>query len=204
MLRRLLRWLGLGSRHSVDVYSPRERLIYHYFDGTKMIRADPLVLWRRVSDVGPELSNDIQVAESISKNAKKAQQEVIQKLCKIFGVKELDQEGGLTETDITRLFYHFMNYMDVLKKKVKPTSMSAPATSVSSESTPAVEPPIQNMSGSGSTVPVSDSVPPQQSPSELESHLVILPPETSTSSPSVTEPDKPSISKDSTAPEGGN
>lgn len=161
---RLLRWL-FGKRKTYDIYHPRERMIYHYFDGQKVVHADPLQLERKLMDVGPELSIDMKVAKSISKDAAKAHTEMVKKCREIFNVKSVE-EGGLTELETVLLLEHYLAYTDEVKKNwsrivTPPTATSAPyACSLD------VAPPTPNSSGSGSTGGENITVAQQSSPME--------------------------------------
>ena len=116
---------GWFRRKDTDSFwSPRQRQIYSYWDGQKKVRADPLVLWKRIAAVGPTLSIDIKVGTSNSKDAAKAQDAAVEKIRAIFQVKPL-VEGGLTENEACDLLEHFLAYCDQLKKNLKPSAISA-------------------------------------------------------------------------------
>lgn len=105
----------LFQKEDVDYYKPKERLLYKYFDGQKKVLADPMVLYRRMVEKGTELSLDMQVADSMSKDRFKARIAVIKKINDIFSIKG-QNEGGLTEAESEGLLTHFINWCDDLKK----------------------------------------------------------------------------------------
>ena len=167
-LKRIWEWLsGLFARRggSHDFYRPGQRLIYRYWDGEKVITADPMVLYRRVSDVGPELSVDIRVTNSISKGAGKAYTNVLKKVREIFSVKSLE-EGGLSETETLELLDHFLGYCDGVKKNSRSTLTTATETSAPSAPSSAESPPTTNTSASGSTGGEPFTAGPALTPSE--------------------------------------
>lgn len=132
-------WLqGLFARGRVDLYRPRQRLIFHYWNGQREVHADPLVLYRRMMDVGPELDVDLSLAQSTLAGYKTqvdGHLEALAKIRTIFEVQPL-AEGGLTETESFDLLYTFMAYTYSLKK-----NGSTPATSsTSSAPTPSSVP----------------------------------------------------------------
>ncbi len=188
-------WLkGWFSKESTtdDSYSPGQRRIYRYFNGDKEISADPMVLYKRVMDVGPSLSADIKVSASISRGARGAHASMVKTLREIFSVKSLE-EGGLTEQEVCDLFDHFMTYCDDLKKNSSQPATSPEATSPSgpSPSTEEKSPPTAGTSDSGSTEKGSCTGPPTPSPSERESPTTNIIPPTNTSPASPTEREKP-------------
>lgn len=149
----MLGWLKrlFGSTPtSPDLYHPGERMIFSYFDGGKVVRADPMVLERKLMAVGPELNIDIKVSRSISKDAPESHKRMLEKLRDIFGVKSLE-EGGLTEVETVSLFEHYLWYTDTLKKNSSLTVTSPTGTSAPSGPSSDGSPPTSSSSASGST-----------------------------------------------------
>lgn len=161
---RLLRWL-FGKRKTYDIYHPKERLIYSYFDGQKVIHADPLQLERKLMNVGPELSIDIKVARSISHDAVTAHVNMIEQCRSIFNVKPIE-EGGLTELETVLLLEHYLAYTDEVKKNLNRTATLATGTWAPSGPSLRESPPIPNSSASGSTGEGNTTVAPPLSPME--------------------------------------
>jgi hypothetical protein len=116
----LLRKVGVLPTPGVDLYRPKERKLYGYWNGYKTIWEDPMVLYKRLIEVGPELSVDIKVANTTMKGNIEASQAVVDKIRVIFDVKPYDKEkphqSGLTEIQLTDLLGHFMMYCDHVKK----------------------------------------------------------------------------------------
>lgn len=115
MIWRLLKKLLPARRRT---YSEEERCIYAYWDGQRLLRVDPKALWKQLMSIWPELSVDLLVARSPSKDAAKASATADAKLQKLFSVKPLD-EGGLTETELRSLLDHFWDYCDATRDSVK-------------------------------------------------------------------------------------
>ena len=138
-----------------DVYRPEERYIYHYWDGSRMVAADPLELYKRVSGIGTELSIDMKVAQSESKASKDAHASMLDKIRAIFDiappVSPIDCTGTLSQIELVDLFDHFMLFAEGVKKNSRksPTSFTAilPPSKPSSNASQA----ISSSSGSGST-----------------------------------------------------
>ena len=146
-----------------DLYQPEERLIFTYFDGsTTLMKADPMVLYRRVMDIAPSLSVDISVARSQHKDADKAYLSMLDHIRKVFGVKKFE-EGGLTEPETVALFDKFNAYCEEVQKKTKNLATSPTATSPTSQPFIPGGPTISPTSASGSTVNAPSSAVPQQS-----------------------------------------
>jgi hypothetical protein len=118
-----------------DVYLPNERLIYQYFDGTKMVVGDPHELYRKVGSKGAELSSNMMAARvPQSKFAEKAHKQLVEDIRNIFGIKTL-AEGGLSELETTELLDHFLMFCDIIKKN------SNPSTTDQEETSPSTVPP---------------------------------------------------------------
>lgn len=162
MIGRFFSWLRslLPARTRGDVYRPRERLIYSYWDGAKVVRADPMVLYQRVMERGPELSIDIKVATSPSKGAAAAQSGAVDKIRTAFGLKPFDGENGLTELEVFALLDHFLEFAEGLKKNSSPTVTSAAGTSATTPPSSAAAPPTPSTSASGSTAAGPPTGPP--------------------------------------------
>lgn len=154
-------WLrGLFRREDAfDLYRPKDRLIYSYFDGQRVVKADPMVLHKRLMEVGPDLSVEMKVAASESKDAATYHGKLIERIRKIFDVKTLT-EGGLGEVETTELLDHFLTYCGRIKKKDSPPPTSPGATSPPSASSPVANPATPSSSPSGSTANASPNVSP--------------------------------------------
>lgn len=172
MLRRFFSWLFslFSSRSQTDIYKPGERLIYRYSNGQKTITADPLTLYKRVMDVGPYLSIDMKVAQSISKDAGKAHNEMILRVRGIFNVEPLEK-GGLTELETLQLLDHFLEYCERIKKNSRQFVTSSTSSAVSPITSEKASLPMSNSSDSGSTANAPSTDVPLSSLMEQESRL---------------------------------
>lgn len=149
------------KKEQLDVFLPSVRKIYNYFDGERLVRADPLVLYKRFLEIGTELSIDIKVSNSISKDASKAQIKALEKIRKIFDVKSLE-DGGLSQVESFDLLDHFLNYCNNVKKNYPRTSTLPPNLDQTSSSRNDL--PINNSSVSGSVENVGSTSKPELLP----------------------------------------
>ena len=160
-------WLkNLFTRKSGD-FTPRDRLIFEYFDGVKTVKADPMLIYRRIVAKGANLTIPLKVAFSASKDAPKAYDEVIQHVREIFSLKApdgLDVSDTLAESEVVRLFDRFWSWVDDIKKNTSPIPTSVGGTSAPSGPTSEGPSPILNTSVSGSTASGPNTEPPTQSP----------------------------------------
>ncbi len=159
-------WFVKGPEGGFEVYHPGERAIYSYFDGAKMVRADPVVLYKELMAVRGDLWQDSKVAHSTlvkAEDAKRAHDSLIGTIRGIFKVKPLE-EGGLTESEAYSLMDHFLSYTDRVKKNSNPSPTPSTPTGDSS-STSAEGPTTPPSSDSGSTENGSSSAAPGPSPS---------------------------------------
>jgi len=148
-----------------DLYHPKERLLYTYWDGTKEVKADPMTLHRKMSALGPALSIDIKVSTSQLKDAEVAQGKVIAQIREIFSLKPLE-EGGLTEIETLELLDHFMVYCHNIKKKLNPfQTNSVPSPSLPTVPSTDTPPATANTLDSGSASGEASIKEPMSSPS---------------------------------------
>jgi len=150
----------------LDFYKPRQRYIYRYKDGDRVVIADPIALFKAVMEVGPTLEIDLRVAGSISKDASKGHTTAVAKLRQVFNLRSF-AEGGATDVEVVELFNHFMVYAESLKKNSPTSATSATATSPTSVPSSAASPATPNSSVSGSIANGHSTVPPVPSPTEL-------------------------------------
>ena len=173
-----------------DTFHVARRLIYRYSDGTKLVQADPIILYRKLMSVYNDIDANNTLARSQSKNAAKGQEAVVKYIRQVFDVKPFE-EGGLTETETTALLDHFLIYCDEVKKNsgIGPNSATTtPAdtssSTPSSDSASSAEPsPPTKSSPSGSSESGDSTGTPTSSPSGPESPSEISPPESNSSAP---------------------
>lgn len=146
-----------------NLYKPKERLIYTYWDGFKDVACDPYVLYKKLMAKGTDLSIDIKVANSQSKDAAAAHNSMIAKLRIIFDLKSYE-EGGLTELETIGLMDHFLLFARRVKKNTSHFPTSQTATSDSSPSSTEGNRPTTNGSDSGSTANEPSTAEPPPSP----------------------------------------
>lgn len=174
MFSRIKKWFSRSpspapeGEYSFSLYKPYERQIYVYFDGERLVKSDPMVLHKRVMDVGPELSVDMKVAYSEMKGSKDAHDKMVQKIRGIFSIKRYE-DGGLTERECIELLDHFLYYEDVQKKTWNPPPTPPTATPPSSPPSSEGGPPTPSSTDSGSTGEGSSTSEPPPSPSGPES-----------------------------------
>ena len=170
------------SEQRFDIYAPRERLIYSYFDGEKQVLADPLELYQKVMDVWPGLRVDLKLAESAlikEKESNEAYEKVVAKVREIFNIKNF-KDGGLTKAECCHLLDHFFAFFIQLKKNSPPLQTSLESSEDSSPSSEEDDPPTDNSSDSGSTDEGPFTGGPVSSPSGPVSPSTVSSPETNT------------------------
>lgn len=158
------------SEDEYNVYNPKERLIYKYWNGKEMIKADPMTLYKKIMDVGPTIAIHHQVSKSQSKDAKAAHDSLIEEVRKIFGVYSLEDvpDTGLGQVESLGLMNHFLDFVSNLKKNSR---ISQIQSSPSEDSIPTLEENdqlISNTSDSGSTGAEPSTESPPQYPLERE------------------------------------
>lgn len=178
MWKRFTNWLRsfTPSEERYDIYHPRERLIFHYYNGHRMVTADPLVLYKKIMDVAPDLSIDMQVSKSISKDAGAAHVKLVKRIREIFNLNPLvngfeipqGENATLTDTECQRLLDQFLVFVGWVKKNSRNTETTVMGTSPSTVKPTEGEENlvISNIAGSGSTDAAPSSVEPIPSPKE--------------------------------------
>lgn len=174
---RILGWLRnlfrrRRSLDRLDLYSPAERLIYRYFDGQKVRRADPMVLYKNYAEVRTDLLVDLRGYYSSLMPEDKSNAchtGAVAKIRKIFDVPALGDEGGLTDGEVLDLLNHFTDYIDSVKKNSRSIPTTATATSAATPSCSEAGPPTSSTLDSGSTASASSTAAPAPSPAESPS-----------------------------------
>lgn len=160
-------WLKnlFAEKDRIDVYRPRERLVYSFFTGEKTIKVDPLVYYKKIMEIGPELSIDMKVANSQSKDAKKAHDSYVAKIREVFGIKAFSN-GGLSDIECAELLDHFLTFCDTLKKNTKPSPTPSKPMEDSKSTSPSV-PNTESILDSGSIVKEPSIAKPEPRPMVL-------------------------------------
>lgn len=184
-----------------NLFTPTERNIYRYgvgWDarGRVVFRdADPMALWKRLMDKGPEVAINIKVAESPSRDARKCHTALVEQIREIFQLPKAG-EGGvavpLDEINCTGLLDSFLIYTGGVKKNIQTSATSSGATPSDTPDTSGESSPTKSTSGSGSTDSDSSTATPPPSPSASASPSGSSTPGSNTSDPSPTGTAKPS------------
>lgn len=171
MFRKLWHRLTGKREDRHDLYAPAEKTIYSYFNGERLVEADPIVLYKRYMDVSTDLDTFLRVARSASKDAAKMHGKACEKIRQIFNVKpppeedEADCTGTLDQTALLGLLGHFHRYCGGVKKNMNPPATTSTATSQPTPASSDDGPPTSPSSGSGSTDDACSTEPPTPPPS---------------------------------------
>lgn len=170
MLKRLFRWLLSGfqsnSDETLDVYMPRRRILYRYSDGAKETIIDPMILYKKLSDISETLFALIKDSLADTSTAGESHEKAVALLRDVFQVKTY-AAGGLTDMETFDLFSHFRNFCRQLQDRsgvtptatmqeaAKPASAPAPPSAFVSTN-PTTE---QNASSDDSEKPTAQELP---------------------------------------------
>lgn len=149
----MFQWLFsfFGKSYKFDTYHPKKRCIYTYWNGHKLIKADPLPIYKKIVSQGQLLSIDIKISNSISKEAPNRHTEMVKRIRGIFELDSFEQ-GGLSELETVQLLDHFMAFCTKLKKNSNPSVTSSTLTE-EFNSFSEKDQPTQNSSECGSIEP---------------------------------------------------
>lgn len=116
----------------LGLFDPSQRLVYRYRTTTlrpdvppEYVTADPMELWKRLMDVGPELNRNIKVSQSELKVAHAHHLLLVSQVRELFRVPEF-ADGGLTQLECVMLLNHFLAYVGVEKKNTPTSPTSSP------------------------------------------------------------------------------
>jgi hypothetical protein len=128
MLRILRKLFG---RKDAFGYTAGDRAIFHYHDGRKWRRGDPLAIQRAlVDDAAFNLAIDPGVATVPSVEGVRAAGRTASAVRRAFGVPAFDA-GGLTDAECLDLFGMFGEFVRVLTEAVRPLPSSPTLTEAS-------------------------------------------------------------------------
>jgi len=104
------------------MYTPEERQIFRYHNGTKVVCADPMVLYRRfLKSVGGEQTlGDLEkhIHSGNDQLAEEATGRLLVAIQGAFNLQPLDEEGqGTTESEQLKAYFDFLQYLAESKKK---------------------------------------------------------------------------------------
>lgn len=161
-----------------EAWRPAERAVYEYFNGKKMVRDDPLEIYRRLMNVWPILQSNLNAASTVSKFADRAWDEALSQLRGVFRVQPV-VDGGLTSSELQDLADHFVVWCDRVKKNLRPLRTSFPPVPASTPvSSGDVGSATSSSADSGSTAAEPSTGIPPPSPGESPSPSVESIPET--------------------------
>lgn len=129
----------------------RARLLFPYFDGTKLRRIDPMRAWREIQ--ADKVFNIQTMCDLVDKQEEPETTYCLDCLCRVFGVTRFDDAtgGGLTDGQLLNLLVDFEDYLDRLQKKTRPGQTLPSPTEAQPLPLPAVLPEATKpLSGSGS------------------------------------------------------
>ena len=132
----------------------RARLLFQFFDGSKLRRVDPMRVWREIC--ADKEFNLQTMCELVDKQEEPETTYCLNCLCRVFAVERYDDATGtgLTDGQLLNLLVDFEDYLDRLQKKTRPGQiLPSPTGSVQSPVSPAAPPdPTKPSSASGSTL----------------------------------------------------
>jgi hypothetical protein len=109
-----------ADEEQYDLFRPKQRLIYRYFDGSKEVMVDPMILYKKVMEHGPVLSIDMKLSVSQHSDNRLGHTNLVKRIREIFAVKPLE-EGGLSELETVQLLDHFLGFTERIKKNSSPS-----------------------------------------------------------------------------------
>ena len=95
----------------------QQRLLFRYWDGKTVRAIDPFRVYREVrADKSVDLET---IGPSVDKWEEPATTQMIDLICRVFGVTRFDDKTGegLTDPELLNLFADLNDYLDYVKKK---------------------------------------------------------------------------------------
>ena len=134
---RLFRWLIswfrktqplelLENGERLDVYRPSKRLVFSYFDGTNMVRADPMTLYRKLVLQGVDIKTNLKAFHEAQTetDALTAHAGLVSQVNQAFNLKPYE-EGGLTSVETLACWDKFLHFVGFTNQSA-PTSLAQP------------------------------------------------------------------------------
>ena len=104
----------------------KNRLVFQYWDGTRIRCADPFRLYRDLQSVeGVDIAA---LAPMVDEGSEPETTQVVNAIAKVFDVPRLNDQGGLTDWEILNLLADLNNYLLSVKKKYNPGPTSPQPT----------------------------------------------------------------------------
>jgi hypothetical protein len=112
-------------------YPLAERQIFTFWDGSATVGVDPLEVQATLLDASQgDLQLECQLAESPSPSGEKARRNVVAAVRQAFGVKPFRSVDGvaegLTEVECVKLLTAFVEFVALVKKKLREPPSSPP------------------------------------------------------------------------------
>jgi len=106
----------------------QDRLLFRYWNGTKIVAIDPFRVYREV--VSEKTIDFDTIGPMVEKWEEPATTLLIDLICRVFGVQRYDSETekGLTDPELLNLFADLNDYLDYVKKKCNLGPISQPST----------------------------------------------------------------------------
>lgn len=116
------------------MWKPEERLIYRYWNGSKEVGADPLVLYRALMG---QSESDIKSDGALMETGDaEALGRIVAAARKVFNVEEFHEENGepvgLLESEVLQLLNDFASWTNETQKKMSLQTFSLPTAETSS------------------------------------------------------------------------
>lgn len=108
----LLAWLRPADRERYDLYYPQKRLIFHYFNGTATVPADPMTLYRKLVEQGVDMAKNLHAfhAATNERAALTAHDELVKQVNAAFNLKPFE-EGGVTSIETLAIWDQFLKFI---------------------------------------------------------------------------------------------
>lgn len=126
-----------------NVFHPKDRVLYKFWDGKDQVTADPLVLFKKLMEKGKEVSHNMKLSNSNDSNSTQGHSNLVANARWIFNVKPLEL-GGLTEQECVNLLDHFLSWCSDITNKfpIRPIPREEPIPEPPKSEPVKQEPPI--------------------------------------------------------------
>jgi hypothetical protein len=118
-----------GWFKKADYYGDRQKKLFKYWNGSRVVKADPLVIYKKFLEVRPDLAVNIKLARSAHKDSNEGHDKAMAKIREVFQIpvpaNELEPKGTLTHSELSGLLDSFLTYIDKLKKNSRPLVTSS-------------------------------------------------------------------------------
>lgn len=105
------------------MFTKKERQIFRFYDGEKMVGRDPITIQTKLATSHADWEVDIALLRGGTKESFEAYDRLVSGARNAFGVKAFDEvdgkESGLLDAEVMEILIDYVGFLDEVKKKLE-------------------------------------------------------------------------------------